>query len=152
MYSSTQKNGCWKIKIYFHAIVSDLHMTTCGIYKLYINRQVIENGFKNLRYHYALNNFCKNGKESLKANELWIASKIFSMTAYKIFGETMLSRRLRSKRRKTLLYDVFKNTISGVQGKEVLLRRSPKHLWHIKRIFNKLEQNTFLVQSYKIRA
>lgn len=147
-----KKNGKWKVKVYFHAIVTDLDMTPRAIYNFYMGRQVIENGFKNLRYHYALNNFCKNGQDSLKANELWIASKMFAMTIYQIFAETMLSKRLRSKRRKTLLRDLFENTISGVQGEKVLLRRTPKHLWHLKRIFTKLEQNTFLVHPYKIRA
>ena len=147
-----KKNGKWKMKVYFHAIVTDLDITPRAIYKFYMNRQVIENGFKNLRYHYALNNFCKNGKDSLKANELWIASKMFAMTMYQIFAETMLSKRLRSKRRKTLLRDLFENTISEVQGEKVLLRRTPKHLWHLKRISTKLEQNTFLVRPYKIAA
>ena len=147
-----KKNGKWKVKVYFHAIVTNLDMTPRAIYKFYMRRQVIENGFKELRYHYHVNNFCKNGKESLKANELWIASKMFAMTMYKIFAETMLSKRLRSKRRKTLLRDLFENTISGVQGEKVLLRRKPQHLWHLKRIFAKLEQNTFLVRPYKIRA
>ncbi len=147
-----KKNGKWKVKRYFHAIVTDLDMTPRAIYKFYMNRQVIENGFKELRYHYNVNNFCKNGKKSLKANELWIASKMFAMTMYKIFAETMISKRLRSKRRRTLLRDLFENTIAEVQGKKVILRRTPKHLWHIKRIFTKLEQNSFLVRPYKIRA
>ena len=117
-----------------------------------MKRQVIENGFKELRYHYSINNFCKNGKESIKANELWIASKMFAMTMYKIFAETMLSKRLRTKRRKTLLRDLFENTIFSVQNGKVLLRRKHQHLWHLKRILNKLEQNTFLSKPYRIRA
>ena len=139
-----KKNGRWKVKVYFHAIVSDLDLTPRAIYKFYMNRQVIENGFKELRYHYYVNNFCKNGEESLKANELWIASKMFAMTMYKMFTETMLSKRLRTKRRKTLLRDLFENTIFYVQGDKVLLRRNHQHLWHLKRILGKLEQNTFL--------
>ena len=147
-----KKNGKWKIKMYFHAIVTDMDMTPRAIYKFYMSRQAIENGFKELRYHYNVNNFCKNGKNSLKANELWIASKMFAMTMYKIFAEVMLSKRLKSKRRKTLLRDLFANTVSGVQGDKVLLHRNPKHLWHLKRIFSKLEQNKFLAIPYKIRA
>lgn len=147
-----KKNGKWKKKIYYHAIVTNLDWTPRAIYNFYMNRQVIENGFKELRYHYCINNFCKNGEKSLKANELWISSKIFAMTLYKIFAETMLSERLKYKRRRTLLRDLFENTVSIVQGDQVQLHRNPLHLWHIKRIFNKLEQNTFLIKPYKIRA
>jgi hypothetical protein len=112
----------------------------------------IENGFKELRYHFSLNAFCKNGKKSLKANELWIASKMFAMTITKIFGQKMLSKRLRSKRRKTLLRDLFENTILSVQGDQVELRLKPKCLWHLQRIFAKLEQNRFLSKPSKIGA
>jgi hypothetical protein len=147
-----KKHGHWKIKKYFYAIVSNLDWTPRQIYKFYMNRQVIENGFKELRYHYAVNNFCKNGEQSLKANELWIASKIFAMTMYKIFTYTMLSKRLKTKRRKTLLRDLFENTIFYVQKQKVVLRRRPQCLWHLKRIMNKLEQNKFLTKTYKIAA
>ena len=147
-----KKHGRWKVKQYYHAIVTNLDWTPLAIYKFYMKRQVIENGFKELRYHYSINNFCKNGKESIKANELWIASKMFAMTMYKIFAETMLSKRLRTKRRKTLLRDLFENTIFSVQNGKVLLRRKHQHLWHLKRILNKLEQNTFLSKPYRIRA
>lgn len=147
-----KKNGKWKRKLYYHAIVTNLDWTPRAIYKFYMKRQCIENGFKDLRYHYSINNFCKNGKESLKANELWIASKILAMTIYKIFTETMLSKRLRHKRRKTLLRDLFKNTISRVEKSKVLLLRRPLHLWHLQRIFTKLEQDKFLRKPYKIGA
>lgn len=147
-----KKNGKWKIKVYYHAIVTNLDMTPRAIYNFYMKRQVIENGFKELRYHYSINNFCKNGKESIKANELWIASKMFAMTMYKIFAETMISKQLRSKRRKTLLRDLFENTIFEVQKNKVLLHRNPKHLWHLKRILSKMEQNKFLNIPYIIRA
>lgn len=147
-----KKHGRWKVKHYYHAIVTNLDWTPLAIYKFYMKRQVIENGFKELRYHYHVNNFCKNGEGSLKANELWIASKMFAMTMYKIFAETMLPKRLRSKRRKTLFRDLFENTIFYVQNDKVLLRRNHQHLWHLKRILNKLEQNTFLPKPYKIRA
>lgn len=147
-----KKNGRLKRKVYFHAIVTNLDWTPRAIYKFYMNRQTIENGFKELRYHYSVNSFCKNGNASFKSNELWIASKMFAMTMYKIFAETMLSRRLKFKRRKTLLRDLFENTVSGVQGDKVLLRRNPQHLWHLKRIVTKLEQNKFLSKPYKIRA
>ncbi len=77
---------------------------------------------------------------------------MFAMSMYKIFAETMLSKRLRSKRRKTLIRDLFDNTVRGVQGDKVLLRQNPLYLWHLKRIFTKLEQNKFLRNPYKIRA
>ncbi len=145
-----KKNGHWKIKKYYYAIVTNLDGTPRYIYKFYMQRQCIENGFKELRYHYSVNNFCKTGQSSLKANELWIASKIFAMTMYKIFATSILSRRLRTKRRKTLFRELFENTISSVQNGKVILRRNPKHLWHLKRILNKLEQNRFLAKPYKI--
>ena len=147
-----KKNGKWIIKVYFHAIVTNLDWTPRAIYNFYMKRQAIENGFKELRYHYSINNFCKNGEESLKANELWISSKIFAMTMYKIFAETMLSKRLKYKRRKTLLRDLFENTISRVEGNRVILIRKPLHLWHLKRIITKLEQDKFLLKPYKIGA
>lgn len=147
-----KKNGHLKRKVYFHAIVTNSDWTARAIYRFYMKRQAIENGFKELRYHYSVNSFCKNKDESLKANELWIASKLFAMTMYKIFAETMLSKRLRSKRRKTLLRDLFENTISEVRGDKVLLRRNPQHLWHLKRILTKLEQDKFLSKPYKIKA
>jgi len=147
-----KKQGRWKTKTYFHAIVSNMNDTPRSIYKFYMCRQAIENGFKELRYHYYVNKLCKNGEISLKANELWIASKMFAMSMYKIFAETMLSKRLRSKRRKTLIRDLFDNTVRGVQGDKVLLRQNPLYLWHLKRIFTKLEQNKFLRNPYKIRA
>lgn len=147
-----KKNGKWKIKVYYHAIVTNLDWTPRAIYKFYMKRQAIENGFKELRYHYSINNFCKNGEESLKANELWISSKIFAMTMYKIFAETMLSKRLKYKRRKTLLRDLFENTISRVEGNRVVLIRNPLHLWHLKRLITKLEQDKFLLKPYKIGA
>jgi len=145
-----KKNGHWKSKQYFHAIVTNLDRTPRAIYKFYMNRQVIENGFKNLRYHYSINNFCKNGPDSIKANELWIASKMFAMTMYNIFAEGMLSKRLKFKRRKTLLRDLFENTILNVQNGKVVLCRNHQHLWHLKRILTKLKQNTFLIKPYKI--
>lgn len=149
---SRNKHGRLKIKFYYYAIVTNLDWTPSKIYKFYMQRQVIENGFKELRYHYAINNFCKNGKTSIRANELWIASKMFAMTMYKIFAENMLPKRLRSKRRKTLLRDLFENTVLGIQGDKVLIRRDPQHLWHLKRILTKLEQDNFLRKPYKIRA
>lgn len=147
-----RKDGKWKSKRYYHAIVTNLDWTPRAVYKFYMKRQAIENGFKELRYHYGINNFCRNNKESLKANELWIASKMFAMTMYKIFAETMLSKRLRSKRRKTLLRDLFENTVSGVHDGKVLLRRNPQHLWHLKRIFGKLNQDDYLRNPYRIGA
>ncbi len=142
----------WVIKTYFHAIVTERDGTALKIYKFYMKRQCIENGFKELRYHFSLNSFCKNGKNSLKANELWIASKMLAMTITKIFGQKMLSKRLRSKRRKTLLRDLFENTVLCVQGEQVELRRNPKCLWHLRRIFTKLEQNRFLSKPFRIGA
>ncbi len=147
-----KKNGKWRRKTYYHAIVTNLDWTPRSIYKFYMKRQCIENGFKELRYHYSINNFCKNGEKSLKANELWISSKILAMTLYKIFTETMLSKRLRHKRRKTLLRDLFQNTISRVQKSKVILTRNPLHLWHLQRIFTKLEQDKFLSSVYRIGA
>lgn len=147
-----KKNGKWKIKVYYHSIVSNLEWTPLAIYKFYMKRQCIENGFKELRYHFSINNFCKNGKTSLKANELWIASKVFAMTMYKIFGKSMLSKRLRAKRRKTLLRDLFQNTILYVQKEKVVLVLKHKHLWHLKRIFSKLAQDKFLIKPYEIKA
>ena len=74
------------------------------------------------------------------------------MTMYKIFAETMLSKRLKYKRRKTLLRDLFENTISRVEGNRVILIRKPLHLWHLKRLITKLEQDKFLLKPYKIGA
>ncbi len=147
-----KKNGNWKIKTYFHAIVTNLDWTPRAVYRFYMQRQVIENGFKELRYHFNINKFCKNGKTSLKANELWIASKMFAMTMYKIFAETILSKRLRNKRIRTLLRELFENTISRIQNQKVVLRRNPKHLWHLKRMFTKLQQNNFLMHPYEIQV
>ena len=146
-----KKNGKWKVKTYFHAIVTNLDWTPRAVYRFYMQRQSIENGFKELRYHFNINKFCKNGKTSLKANELWIASKMFAMTMYKIFTETMLSKRLRNKRIKTLLREFLENTISRVHKQKVVLCLRPKHLWHLKRMFTKLQQNSFLMNPYKIQ-
>lgn len=145
-----KKNGHWKTKKYYYAIVTNLDWSPRTIYKFYMQRQCIENGFKELRYHYAMNNFCKNGKESLKANELWIASKMFAMTMYKIFAHNMLSVRLKTKRRKTLFRELFENTIFCVENGKVILCHNPQHLWHLKRMFTKLEQNSFLSKPFRI--
>lgn len=147
-----KKNGRWIIKKYYHAIVTNLRDTTRKIYKFYMQRQCIENGFKELRYHFSINSLCKNGEDSFKANELWIASKMFAMTMTKIFGEKMLPKHLRSKRRKTLLRDLFEDTILCVQSEKVVLRRNHKHLWYLQRIFAKLSLDEFLVQPYRIAA
>lgn len=147
-----KKKGHWKIKKYYYAIVTNLDWTPRAIFKFYMQRQCIENGFKEVRYHYSVNCFCKTGHNSLKANELWIASKMFAMTMYKIFAQKLLSLRLRTKRRKTLLRDLFENTIFHVENGKVVLRRNPQHLWHLKRLFTKLQQDKFLLKPYKIRA
>lgn len=147
-----KKHGKWKIKKYYYAIATNLDWTPLAIHRFYMQRQVIENGFKELRYHYFVNNFCKNGPESLKSNELWIASKMVAMTIYKIFANSMLSKRLQTKRRKTLIRDLFENTIFHVLNNKVLIRHKPLSLWHLKRIMNKLEQNKFLTKPYYIKV
>ena len=147
-----KKDGRWKIKTYFYAVVTDLKETPERIFKFYQKRQCIENGFKNLRYHYNINNLCKTGKNSLKANELWIVSKIFAMTLFQIFGLKMLSKRLKPKRRKTLMRELFANTISYVRNQKVILTRNHQHLWHLKRILSKLDQNSFLMKPFRIVA
>ena len=146
------KKGRWKYKFYYYAIVTNLDWTPRQVFKFYHQRQSIENGFKELRYHYSVNTLVKSGKPSLKANEFWIASKIFAMTMYKIFGCRMLSKRLRYKRRTTLLREIFATTIARVENGIVVLCRKPKHLWHIQRIWGKLLQDDFLVKPFVIKA
>lgn len=144
--------GKWKVKKYFYALVTNLEGTPRCIFKLYQQRQCIENGFKELRYHYNINDIPRTGCKSLKANELWIVSKIFAMTIFKIFAENMLSKRLRSMRRKTLLRYLFATTISHIRNQKVVLRPKHQHLWHLKRILSKLNQNSFLCKPFAIVA
>ncbi len=145
-----KKNGKWKYKTYFYGIVTNLDWTPRQVFHYYHKRQRIENGFKELRYHYHLNAFCKNGKDSLKANEFWITSKIFAMTIYKIFAQNFLSVRLKTRRLGSLLLDLFGKTVSHIKNCKVVLHARHKHLWHLRRIYNKLEQDTFLIKPYKI--
>jgi hypothetical protein len=147
-----KKNGKWKHKYYFYAIVTNLEGTPRQLFKFYHQRQCIENGFKELRYHYFVNHLVKNGDESLKANEFWIASKIFAMTMYKIFGCQMLPKSLRYMRRATLLREIFGTTLERVDRHVVVLRRRPKYLWHIRRIFTKLAKNDSLCKPFKIKT
>ena len=146
------KNNRWKYKFYYYAIVTDLDWTPRQVFKFYHQRQCIENGFKELRYHYSVNALAKNGKRSFKANEFWIASKIFAMTMYKIFGCCMLSKRLRYKRRATLLREIFATTIDRVENGIVVLCRRPKHLWHFQRIWGKLRQDDSFAKRFVIKA
>lgn len=146
------KKGKWKYKFYYYAIVTDLDWTPRQVFKFYHLRQCIENGFKEARYHYSVNTLIKNSEPSLKANEFWIASKIFAMTMYKIFGCCMLSNRLRYKRRVTLLREIFATTIDRVENGIVVLCRRPKHLWHFQRIWGKLQQDYSLTKRFVIKA
>lgn len=145
-----KKNGKRTAKTYYYAIVTNLDWTPVQIFRFYHQRQCIENGFKELRYHYALNSFCKNGQPSLKINELWMATKILAMTMFKIFKQRVLPKRFRRMRRKTLLRELLATGITRIENNKVVLRRNHKHLWHLKRIFSKLEQDKFLQNPFKI--
>jgi len=146
-----RKKGKLKVKTYYYAIVTDLPLTARQIFRLYHQRQKIENGFKELRYHYAFGKLVSQKKKnSLKANELWMISKIFAMTMAKMFAYNLLPKRYKSLRLKTLIRRLFANTIFSVQGEKVHLLTKPKRLWHFKRIISKLGQNHFLIKPIKI--
>ena len=138
-----------KIKKYYYGIVTNItDMTPLKLFYFYQQRQKIENGFKELQYHYHFNNLCSN--KSLKVNEMWMISKIFAMTMAKLFAENILPKSLRSLRLRTLIRHLFSNSISYIKSRKVHLAPRPKHLWHLKRIFTKLGQNRFLSKPFVI--
>jgi hypothetical protein len=147
-----RKKGRLKIKRYYYAIVTDLPLTERQIFRLYHQRQKIENGFKELRYHYAFHKLTNQSRKSMKANELWMISKIFSMTMAKIFAHNVLPVRFKNMRLRTLIRQLFATTIFSVQGWKVYLLPKPKRLWHLKRISKKLGQNRFLIKPLKMVA
>lgn len=142
----------WEIKLYHYAIVTDLDLTPRQAFRLYHQRQKIENGFKELIYHYAFQRLVSQGKTSLKANEFWMISKIFAMTMAKIFAWNALSERYKKMRRETLLRQLFANTIAAITDRKVHLLPKPKHLWHFQRILAKIDQNQFTDRPLIIRA
>ncbi len=147
-----KQNGRWKYKFYYYAIVTNLPGTPRQLFKFYHQRQCIENGFKELRYHYFVNHLVKNGDDSLKANEFWIASKIFAMTMAKIFGCQMLPKSLRYMRRATLAREIFASAIVRSDNGIVVLRRRAKYLWHVQRILVKLNRNSSLSKPLQIKV
>ena len=147
-----KKHGKRKVQKYYYAIVTDLPMTARQMFRLYHQRQKIENGFKELIYHYGLQKLVSQKKKSLKANEFWIVSKIFAMTMAKLFVWDTLSVRYRKMRRKTLLRQLFGNTIKAIGGRKVYLLPKPKHLWHIQRTIAKINKSHFQAEPFVLRA
>ena len=147
-----RKKGKTKIKLYHYAIVTDLSLTPRQAFQLYHQRQKIENGFKELIYHYAFHKLASRGKTSLKANELWMVSKIFAMSMAKIFAWNVLPERYKKMRRSTLIRQLFANTLAYVGDRKVHLLSRPKRLWHLRRIFAKIDQNRFTDRPFIIRA
>lgn len=145
-----KKHGKLKIKRYYYAIVTNLEWTPTKVYNFYMQRQCIENGFKELRYHFYINNFCRNGKNSLKINEFWVTSKIFAMTLYKLFTHICIAKRLSSMRRNTLVRYLFANTIRFIHDGKVVLLRNHKNLWALQRILSNLRKNTSLGNTFYI--
>lgn len=147
-----RKKGKLKVKLYHYAIVTDLTLTPRQAFRLYHQRQKIENGFKELIYHYAFQKLVSQGKTSMKANEFWMVSKIFSMTMAKIFAWNVLPKRHKKMRRKTLIQQLFANTLAYIDNRKVHLLTRPKRLWHTRRIFAKIDQNHFTDRPFVIRA
>lgn len=103
-----KKKGKWKVRSYFYAIFTDLNWTVLKTVKYYHKRTQIENGIKELKKHYFLEHL---PVRNLKANEFYIATKIFAMTMLKLFALKMLPKALLSMRRMTLLRKVLSQTL-----------------------------------------
>jgi len=136
------KKGKLKVRHYYYSILTDLDWSISKILKYYHTRQNIENGIKELKYHYSVSRLVH---KKLKANEFNIACKIFAMSMVKLFQLDHLPKRLQSLRRKTLIRQVFANSIlRAIPLKylevpiEVDIRPNRKYSWHFKRIVEKL--------------
>ena len=142
-----------KTRRYFYSVLTDLDWSVRKVLKYYGTRQNIENGIKELKYHYSLN---RMAHKNLKANEFYIASKIFAMSMLKLFQLNMLPKSLLALRRRTLIRNVFARTLRKVVPMNypqnpisVTLRLKSKYSWHFKRIVQKLIQNHSKLQPIK---
>lgn len=137
-----KKHLKWEIRYYYYAILTDLDWTVRKVVKYYHQRQQIENAIKEAKYHYSLNRMpC----QSLKGNEFFIASKIFTMTLVKLFIFRYLPKELHHMRLKTLIRQVFASSLFQVCALhfetlqlKVDIKPKGKYSWHFKRIINKL--------------
>lgn len=137
-----KKTGRLKQRNYYYSIITDFDWSVSKIVKYYHGRQKIENSIKELKYHYHLNRMAQN---KLKGNELYLASKILTMTMVKLFALRHLPKRLRKLRLRTLIRQVFAKTILTFKQLnyehftlKVALRRKSKFYWHVRRIEQKL--------------
>lgn len=140
-----RKNGKYKVKHYYYAIVTDLSWSVTKIVKHYQQRQKIENAIKELKYHYFLSRMPRKG---LKANEFFIITKILAMSLLKAFAISYLPRKFFTMRRKTLLRKVFDSAIVAckfLNYSQLVLkieyRSESKNLWYVKRLCNKILAN-----------
>lgn len=140
-----KKDGRWKVREYYYAVLTNLPWTVLKVVRYYHQRQEIENGIKELKYHYSL---VRMPHQTLKANEFYIATKLLAMTMVKLFQLQCLPNALRSLRRKTLLLQVLDSAIVKVEFRSYLfypikvdIRTKSKYSWHLQRILKKLLQD-----------
>lgn len=143
------RKGKWKVTEYYYAIVTNLNGTPRKIFSFYHQRQGIENGLKTLTHHFS---FSKLHSQSLRVNEFWMVTKILTDTLVKVFSLKELGRRYVSMRLKTMRREIFGKTLHFIKGKEVHLLPKPRYLWHLKRIFAKMEEIDFQWISFKTVA
>ena len=74
------------------------------------------------------------------------------MTMAKIFAWNTLPERFKRMRRKTLIRELFANTIAAIVERKVHLLPKAKYLWHFRRILAKINQNQFSNQSLIMQA
>ncbi len=145
-----KKKGKWKIKTYFYALVTDLEWSPRKIFTFYHQRQNIENALKEAQHHYFFAKLCSH--TSIKANELWMVTKVFAMTMAKIFAYCILPTRFQTMYLRSIIRKFFANSIHYVLNFQVHLTPKCKHLWHIRRIFAKISQNDINSQAFVIAA
>ncbi len=140
-------NKQWEVRYYFYAIATDLDWTVRQIVNYYHQRQQIENGIKELKYHFSLNRLPYH---PLKANEFFIASKPFAMTMVKLFIFKYLPKRLHGLRLKTLVRQVLASSILQIKPLHypilrlrVDLKPKSKYFWHLSRIISKLLEDHY---------
>lgn len=148
------KKGKLKVRHYYYAVLTDLDWSVTKVLDYYFTRQKIENGIKELKYHYALN---RVAHRNLKPNEFYVATKILAMTSVKLFQLNFLPKPLHSLRRKTLIREVFARSLLEVKPLkyplvpiDVALRRNSKYSWHFKRIIQKLINNHSRPETLKL--
>ncbi len=135
--SRRRKKGKIKVKAYYYGICSDLELTPVKLYKFYHKRQCIEAGFRELKNHYHLE---KLPFKNLKANEFWIACKIFAMTLFKMFQVNTLSKSLHTLLRKTFFRKILQKGLFFDSTGKVHVAPKFRYKWHLRRMLKFLDR------------